>query len=126
MKATITRLVVFLLGVLALTCLGIVGESAWLRHRVHRSVKQLTSPDRSSFSAAYGDLAYDSDARITGLILEALESNPPRDLRYQLVRVLYTRLGIHYAPEESRLPSNAELRALAHEREKMAEGETGR
>ncbi len=104
-----------LLGALAIgavTCVYLAAEPLYLRHWLHTRIAKLTSDDRSKFSAAFGDLAYDPDPRISALLLDEIQKAPPKDLHYQLVRLIYSRAGVHYAPEDTRLPGIEVLRNL--------------
>lgn len=105
-----------LLALTALICLYLTLEQVWLRHWLSGRLGRLEATDRSEFSRAYADLAYDSDPRVSHLLCDALDRRPSRELRYQIVRVLYTRLGLHYVPENTQLPSNEALRRLVKER----------
>lgn len=106
------RLILVTLAIGAALCVYLVAEPLWLRHWMNARIEKLTSDDRSVFSQAFGDLAYDPDPRISWLILEEIERGPPKECYYQLVRVIYSRTGVNYAPENTQLPSVGDLRKL--------------
>jgi len=110
------QLVIGLLALASAVCVYLAAEPAWLRYWVKEQLAGLESADRSEFSRAYASLAYDPDGRISLLLCDALDRRPSRELRYQIIRVLHTRLGIQYAPEDTRLPSNEHMRRLVKER----------
>lgn len=112
LKCMRKKVFLFLLGATSLVCAYLVAEPLWLRHWTHHRVGLLTSDDRSLFSQAYFELAHDPDSRVSLALLDELEEVASRETYYQIVRVLYSRTGVHFAPEDVALPSVATMRKL--------------
>lgn len=110
------KLLLMLLALAASACVYLVADQVWIRGWTRWHVGRLVSNDRSEFSRSFGALAYDADARVAFLLLDELERSPPKELYYQIVRILYTRCGVHYAPEDVALPAPDALRRMVKEK----------
>jgi hypothetical protein len=104
------------LALAAAVCIWFAADHAWIRIWTRWHVDRLSASDRSVFSASFSALAYDADARIDALLLSELARQPSKETYYQIVRVLYTRCGIQYAPEDVKLPSVEALRSMVKEK----------
>ena len=106
------KLLLFTLAAGSAACLFAVGSRVYAPLFVRWHVARLESEDRAAFTRSFAALAYDPDPRVSEILCDLLEKHPSRETRYQIVRILYTRCQVHYAPENVALPSSDELRRL--------------
>jgi len=105
-----------LLALFSLVCATWLAGPVWLRLEAWWHIGSLDSADTATFERAFAALARDMDADVVYLLCNELEANPPRATYYQIVRILYARCDVPFAPEEVALPTAAEMQRMVEQK----------
>jgi hypothetical protein len=96
----------------ALACLAALAPALWLRVQTRWYVHELASTDAGQFQRAFQALAYDLSPEVAFLLCDEVDKHPPKDVHYQLARVLHVRAGVPYLWENWELMTGGELRRM--------------
>jgi hypothetical protein len=105
-----------LLALFALVCATWLAGPVGLRLEAWWHIGHLDSHDEKAFEKAFQALARDMDADVVYLLCDELEANPSRAVYYQIVRILYARCNVPFAPENVALPTAAEVRRMVEQK----------